>query len=1375
MRLCDIRRLLFRSVQPSDGKAKGKKLKKKKKKATREADAEGIAVTSVKPLSYRQLNRGMVVLGCVSSVGEYELKVSLPGHLVGSVAITDVSGPYTKALQTIADCGEDVEEVLTLAEMFSPGQVVACAVEKVDSNDTGFFKVSLSLDPRSVQGALPRGAIRKGLVLQAAVASVEDHGFIMDVGVAGVRAFLPHKKVEKYVGQILRGRLPRVGQVLPTVVSKFDASSSRTATLSCELGKLRSTLVDPSDLSLHTMYPGTSVSVQVKKALPGGVMVTFGDFTGYLHRDHFTEELEEDQYVDARILYVLPMVNVIHMSCKPHFNFGKLPSVQHLEDVGVGYSTKDAEVIHRSQAGLVVRLSESIPLGFVSARQVTEGEIPNLKEKYPVGSAVACRVIQYDYADGMYICSMQKSVLEQGTLSSGLLKPGDRVTCRAKHFVPKGLVVEVGKNRDAFIPLLHLSDVPLKNLEKKIPPGTKLTCRVLRVKNETKKLHLTNKSILVKEDYPVISDYDIGNEGVQTEGVVVSVKSNGLLLQLFGDATGWVPKSRMSTEPIEYPEKLFFLGQVLKCLVVSVDPEKQRMILSLILGGHHKPLGSKKKREGDKMKLGYFYDCTVMDASSDGLSVEIKHEDDGHITKAFLPKNHLTDHPALADKLLASYRVGEVIRDTLCFERDVLPIMTVKPILKEVVRSANLPKSFGDVHEGGILPGVVSNVTSYGAFLRLPTWHFRKNALVPTRYLADFFVDDPKEFVTVHQTMYAKVVQKDEAEEKLTMSTRLADVLKETDDGVSLLSSYLEDSEKAKKAGALSVFRVGLVVSATVVLIRGDGMETDVQGVPGKITKHGLSELQKEPRVGDVLSCVILFLDIDKGCLELSASPEVVKRARQAGSKKLKVDSTLRGSVVLSKPEFHFATVCVWSGSSSGRFVHIPTRRSINECVGQGKSCVVGDYVSILVKEVGGKTVIGVMGRKQPMSKAAKRRRDSLTREDVQPSKKKRLSPVSTGSLGRRGTDSEVLLQKERLAEEAQRTESLAANLPPPEKEDPGWNNDFDPWNEKEKCGAVDKENMETATNKVKTHISKKEKKLLDKLEAEQIARVEQRVLDGEDTEPDTPEEFDRLVLASPNSSLCWIKYMAFYMEKKELGKAREVTSRALEKINFREGEERLNVYMAWLNLENTLGDEESTENLLAEALKYNDQYKVYIRAATAFEQSGNPEKAEKLYKILARRFCKETEPWILLGTHYFSVGNMKEARFTLQRSIQNLERKEHVNITAKFGQLEFKVGEVERGKTVFETILDNYPSRTDLWSVYADALIKAGEMEAARGVFERMISLRMPPKKMKFFFKKYLAFEEAHGDQQGIDKVRKKALEYVEGTVGIRSDERSE
>ena len=43
------------------------------------------------------------------------------------------------------------------------------------------------------------------------------------------------------------------------------------------------------------------------------------------------------------------------------------------------------------------------------------------------------------------------------------------------------------------------------------------------------------------------------------------------------------------------------------------------------------------------------------------------------------------------------------------------------------------------------------------------------------------------------------------------------------------------------------------------------------------------------------------------------------------------------------------------------------------------------------------------------------------------------------------------------------------------------------------------------------------------------------------DKAPESAEEFERLVLASPRSSFVWIKYMALHLEMTEIEKAREV------------------------------------------------------------------------------------------------------------------------------------------------------------------------------------------------------------------------------------------
>ena len=216
---------------------------------------------------------------------------------------------------------------------------------------------------------------------------------------------------------------------------------------------------------------------------------------------------------------------------------------------------------------------------------------------------------------------------------------------------------------------------------------------------------------------------------------------------------------------------------------------------------------------------------------------------------------------------------------------------------------------------------------------------------------------------------------------------------------------------------------------------------------------------------------------------------------------------------------------------------------------------------------------------------------------------------------------------------------------------------------------------------------------------------------------------------------------------------------------------------MAWFNLENSYGTEEEAENCFKEALKCNDQFKVYSQVGNVYEKLPNKvEKAEKIYKTMARKFCKEPEAWLLLGKHYFTRKdkNVKEARFTLQRALQNVEKKHHIDLSAKFGQFEFKFGESERGKQIFENIISNFPRRTDQWNVYIDLVVKNKEFDFARELFERMIGLNLKPIKMKFMFKKYMEFEKGlNGDDQQIriNNVRKKASEYLE-TLGIKMED---
>ena len=80
----------------------------------------------------------------------------------------------------------------------------------------------------------------------------------------------------------------------------------------------------------------------------------------------------------------------------------------------------------------------------------------------------------------------------------------------------------------------------------------------------------------------------------------------------------------------------------------------------------------------------------------------------------------------------------------------------------------------------------------------------------------------------------------------------------------------------------------------------------------------------------------------------------------------------------------------------------------------------------------------------------------------------------------------------------------------------------------------------------------------------------------------------------------------------------------------------------------------------------------------------------------------------------------------------------------------------------MFEGLLASWPKRFDLWNVLLDAEIKQGDQEQIRRLFERITSQNLKSKKAKFFFKRWLDYEDKEGDAKTQERVRMLAAEYV-------------
>ncbi len=137
----------------------------------------------------------------------------------------------------------------------------------------------------------------------------------------------------------------------------------------------------------------------------------------------------------------------------------------------------------------------------------------------------------------------------------------------------------------------------------------------------------------------------------------------------------------------------------------------------------------------------------------------------------------------------AGCTVAELIRDeerrkAIRIEKYVTPeagLPTLKDIMQELARPGRDPRSaiqefsFADIHsiedvkEGMILPGIVTNITKFGAFVDIGV---KQDGLVHVSQMADRYVDDPAKVVKLHQHVMVRVVSVDLARNRIQLSMK---------------------------------------------------------------------------------------------------------------------------------------------------------------------------------------------------------------------------------------------------------------------------------------------------------------------------------------------------------------------------------------------------------------------------------------------------------------------------------------------------------------------------------------------------------------------------------------------------------------------------
>ncbi|MCB0424580.1 MAG: S1 RNA-binding domain-containing protein, partial [Mangrovimonas sp.] len=75
-------------------------------------------------------------------------------------------------------------------------------------------------------------------------------------------------------------------------------------------------------------------------------------------------------------------------------------------------------------------------------------------------------------------------------------------------------------------------------------------------------------------------------------------------------------------------------------------------------------------------------------------------------------------------------------------------------------------RTIDDLREGQLLPGIVNNITNFGAFVDIG---IKESGLIHISNLSDGFVSDVNEHVHLHQQLIVKVLEVDKARKRIQL------------------------------------------------------------------------------------------------------------------------------------------------------------------------------------------------------------------------------------------------------------------------------------------------------------------------------------------------------------------------------------------------------------------------------------------------------------------------------------------------------------------------------------------------------------------------------------------------------------------------------
>ncbi|XP_035222027.1 protein RRP5 homolog isoform X2 [Stegodyphus dumicola] len=538
----------------------------------------------------------MLLLGCVIETRTDCFLMSLPGCLVGFVPITNISTKFSERITKYAS-GEGLEE-LSLDSVIKLGMCMPCKVLEIIQRNSGRKpKITLSIKPEDIHSHLKLQSLYLKMVLHVSIHSMEDHGYTVDVGIKGVRGFLP------FTSEDDQSKL-QPGEIIPTYITKISGNS-------VVLGKLNFNETFPEvtneNIRLDSILPGANVSgyvTEIKKPFAYLNCLNFEGCANVLSLGCSSKKVHLGK-VSGTVLYIQPVSNIIYLllSSKPTPN--SFSTFFHIKKFDLIQNSK-FEFWYRNHG--YCKIQRNI-FGFFN-KEDNANDKSNLMNHLSKDCVIPrARAVFLHYIDNLVQLSLKPYITDIDIKRIEEIKIGDVFEATVKRHLEGGMIAFVSPGLNGYIRYVHMSDVYVTKPEKLFPVGSKLICRVVYTDN-TSVLYLTCKSSLVnlpKDE--ILQSYEDAHEGKHYKGVIVQITDKYIIVLFFNNVKGMVSSHLIPKSSV------FFEGQTVTCEVVHCNPLKKRLKLCL------KDIGLHSKEEerhlgGKKCKI---YFGTALEKSSNSV------------------------------------------------------------------------------------------------------------------------------------------------------------------------------------------------------------------------------------------------------------------------------------------------------------------------------------------------------------------------------------------------------------------------------------------------------------------------------------------------------------------------------------------------------------------------------------------------------------------------------------------------------------------------------------------------------------------------------------------------------------------------------------